>query len=163
MKSNLFEDVDLFSTDEGIEIPTGVQVQGEPEDKEKVEKVNNLDEDEGIEVPDKKTTTKNKPKDVIEEEDDENLIDPYNYDTLEEDEETPPNETKSTSSSSPFKPFAKALYEEGFLASYDDEEFEKIAEEAGGEAREDREPEGGTHQTRSGIFQERGTLSFPNQ
>jgi 2C-methyl-D-erythritol 2,4-cyclodiphosphate synthase len=131
MKSNLFEDVDLFSDSEGIEIPTGVQVQDKPEEKTvDIKKENGLDDDR-IEVP-SKSTSKAKTKDVIEE-DDENLIDHYNYDTLEEDEETPPNESKSASSSSPFKPFAKALYEEGFLASYDDEEFEKIAEEAGGE------------------------------
>ena len=42
---------------------------------------------------------------------------------------TPPN--KGNSSSSPFKPFAKALYEEGVLTSFDEDEFDKLVEELG--------------------------------
>ena len=45
--------------------------------------------------------------------------------------ETPPAKPKGSSSSSPFKPFAKALSEEGFLPEISDEEFDSLAEELG--------------------------------
>ncbi len=131
MKSNLFGDVDLFSEDEGIEISESKSKAGEEEatvEKTPPKKVN--DKDDGfIEV-----VSKSKKEKVVEETAEENEIwDPYK-DPMDIEEETPPNDTKSNSSSSPFKPFAKALYEEGFLSSFTDEEFEKLSEEAGGEA-----------------------------
>lgn len=42
--------------------------------------------------------------------------------------------SKGNSSSSPFKPFAKALFDEGVLTSFDEEEFDKLVEELGSPA-----------------------------
>lgn len=50
------------------------------------------------------------------------------------DDETPPN-TKGSSSSSPIKPFVKALTEVGFLPSVEDEDFDKLVEEQGDEIK----------------------------
>jgi len=49
--------------------------------------------------------------------------------TQEVQEEKTPSTNKGSSSSSPFKPFAKALYEEGVLTSYDETEFDEMLKE----------------------------------
>lgn len=62
------------------------------------------------------------------EEDDDLSPDGFKEET---DDETPPN-TKGSSSSSPIKPFVKALAEEGFLPSIEDDDFDALVEEQGG-------------------------------
>lgn len=136
MKSNLFDNIDFIVNNDKIEIVDDFTV----EDKGESSTITASDKEDGKKPAGKQV------KGTVEEPEDNGLIDlskHEHYEIEEEEEyqevedtqkkETPPNSKKSASSS-PFKPFAKALYEEGFLASYDDEEFEKLADEVGGEA-----------------------------
>lgn len=57
-----------------------------------------------------------------------------NTDTQDKEEDSKDKPSKQVSSSSPFKPFAKALFEEGVLSSFDEEEFDKLVEEFEGDS-----------------------------
>lgn len=96
------------------------------ESKEVVEKPKGTpteEEDDLIEV-----VVGTTPKNTSEEDDDDLSPEGFKEET---DDETPPK-PKGSSSSSPIKPFVKALAEEGFLPSIEDEDFDKLVEEQGG-------------------------------
>lgn len=125
---SLFDNISLdmggdFDLPDVKEVSTEIDT----EDTPKKEKVTLTDEDEGdfIEVNVGVTKTITEEDEPDEEADDS---------TEKTDDGTPPSKTKGSSSSSPFKPFAKALSEEGFLPSFEDEDFDKLVEEFGGEA-----------------------------
>jgi len=128
--SGLFDSVNLGMQDDFIEIPdkgaTPISTE-DVEDKTPGKKVVEPIEDEENFIDVKIGTT---PKTFIE--DEESELDKEGFVEVTDDK-TPPSKTKGSSSSSPFKPFAKALSEEGFLPSFEDEEFDKLVEELGGE------------------------------
>lgn len=78
-----------------------------------------VDDDNFIEVPDN----------VQETDDEDTAVDEIKVEDVKT-EKNPPQH-KGNSSSSQFTPFAKALYEEGVLTSFDEAEFIKMAEEMG--------------------------------
>lgn len=122
MSDSLFGNVMLG--EEFLDIPD-TPVEG-VEPKEVVEKPKGTpteEEDDLIEV-----VVGTTPKNTSEEDDDDLSPDGFKEET---DDETPPK-TKGSSSSSPIKPFVKALAEEGFLPSIEDEDFDKLVEEQGG-------------------------------
>lgn len=122
---SLFNNVNLDNQDEFIEIPDVISSNEEEEtNKKSTETV--VDEDTGmIEIPD--TITSNKDNE-------EEELDLTEFSEETDGKETPPAKTKGSSSSSPFKPFVKALSEEGFLPSIEDDEFDKLVEELGSES-----------------------------
>lgn len=132
--NNLFGDVFLGEQDDFIDIPGKEEKladKEETEDKTVTTTTTPPKDDDGfIEVK----VGKNKDTffDNKSDEEDEDL-DSEESDT-DKDDKTPPKESKGSSSSSPFKPFAKALSEEGFLSSFEDEEFDKLVEELGSES-----------------------------
>jgi len=120
----LFNNITLGDMDETIEIPDTVETPSEKETPVKTKEIN-IDDDGMLDIPDI-------PIQDSEEEGDELNIEEFSEET--DESETPPAKTKGSSSSSPFKPFVKALSEEGFLPSIDDEEFDKLVEEFGTES-----------------------------
>lgn len=110
----------------------------------------NLNNMDFIEVPGRgeapasveETTENKKPSDTKEQkvEEDYGFIDIPDFvqdskseentqETETKQEDKTPSENKGSSSSSPFKPFAKALYEEGVLSSFDENEFDEMLKE----------------------------------
>lgn len=93
-------------------------------------------EEKDITEPVKKPTGKEKEADL-----DDGLIEVPDVELEEEVEdenerdrsENPSSKTKGSSSSSPYKPFAKALVEEGFLSEFADEDFDNLSKELGGD------------------------------
>lgn len=122
----LFDNVKLDNQEEFIELPDAVETPVQKETPVKHDEIKFDDETGMIEIPD----TVVKPDDNEEEDDTLNLED-FSEDT--DGTETPPAKTKGSSSSSPFKPFVKALSEEGFLPSIEDDEFDALVEELGSE------------------------------
>jgi len=119
---NLFNDEDLSFTDdfeiEDAKTPVETKENDDAEDKPK----DTEDVDDGfIEVEVKKSSLNTEETEDIED-------NPNGEDTNDIDDEPL---DKSDSSSSPFKPFAKALHEEGLISSFDDDEFDKLVEELG--------------------------------
>lgn len=125
---SLFDNISLDMGD-AFDLPDAKEVSTEvdTEDTPNKEKVTLTDEDEGDLIEVNVGTTKTITEEDEPELDKEGFVE-------ETDDGTPPSKTKGSSSSSPFKPFAKALSEEGFLPSFEDEDFDKLVEEFGGEA-----------------------------
>lgn len=120
---NLFNDEDLSFTDdfeiEDAKTLVETKESNDAEDKPK----DTEDVDDGfIEVEDKKSSLNTEETEGIED-------NPDGGDNNDIDDDEPLD--KSDSSSSPFKPFAKALHEEGLISSFDDDEFDKLVEELG--------------------------------
>lgn len=122
---NLFNNVSLDNQEEFIEIPDVAVPAEEVEAAEKTKEIKVDDETGMIEIPDVVKENKDIEEEVLN-------VEEFSEDT--DGKETPPAKTKGSSSSSPFKPFVKALSEEGFLPSIEDEEFDKLVEELGSEA-----------------------------
>lgn len=115
----LFDSVDL-SDDSliDVEIDNELEVSTPPESKEskKPKEIETVEEDDSlIDIPD---TVDELSEEVEETEDNE-------------EPKTPPQPKKGSSSSSPYKPFAKALVEEGFLPEFADEDFDTLSQELG--------------------------------
>jgi len=87
--------------------------------------VDSIDDVKGSEKPEDNTTTDDTGGDGTETDDTGET-----KDTDTTTEETPSGES-ADSSKFPYSTFAKALYEEGVLTSFDEEEFSKLAEESG--------------------------------
>lgn len=127
--------IDLSEFDEGGTKPPVEEKIKDEEKSSKSKKDFNTDDEGLIVIPDE-----HEPLDDIDDEekdkDNEDLdaIEVEDKETEETGKKTPPEDKKGSSSSSAYKPFAKALTEVGFLPEFTDEEYEALVEETGDEA-----------------------------
>lgn len=129
--NNLFGDVFLGEQDDFIDIPSKEEkLATDKGEGDTPDVIDTPPKDEGDFIEVQVGKTKDTFFDDSEEDED---VDSDESDKTKDDK-TPPKEPKGSSSSSPFKPFAKALSEEGFLSSFEDEEFDKLVEELGSES-----------------------------
>lgn len=130
--TKLFNDINLDSQEEFIDIPDVVEdltEEGTPAEKSKQQDIS-VGDDGMFEIPDLVNVSDAEDGEEIEVEDLDEI------DSKETDESgAPPAKAKGSSSSSPFKPFVKALSEEGFLPSIEDEDFDALVEELGSESQ----------------------------
>ena len=116
LSNNNFIEVDIPNSEEEFRTPDNPEEIKDKPKPEKPIKNETPEEDFLIDVPD--PVVEELEEEVIEETDDKN---------------PPPQKTKGSSSSSPYKPFAKALVEEGFLPEFADEDFDSLSTELGGD------------------------------
>jgi len=126
---------DNISFDDELDVPVGVQPvtektpeestdENKPDNKKDVQEIEDGDLIDVVVGKAGKTSNPTETGEFGEEEFDEQEF------SEETDEETP-QKPKGSSSSSPYKPFVKALSEEGFLPSVTDEEFDNLVKEHG--------------------------------
>lgn len=116
LSNNNFIEVDIPNSEEEFKTPDNPEEIKDKPKPDKPTKNETLEDDFLIDVPDP----------VVEELEEEAIEDT-------DDKNSPPQKTKGSSSSSPYKPFAKALVEEGFLPEFADEDFDSLSTELGGD------------------------------